>query len=43
VLRWDDPQAMLADVNSTPYGLTCSIWTSDLAVAHETAAMAEAG
>jgi betaine-aldehyde dehydrogenase len=43
VLRWDDPQAMLADVNSTPYGLTCSIWTSDLAVAHETAAAAEAG
>ena len=34
VLR-HDPQAMLADVNSTPYGLTCSIWTSDLAVAHE--------
>ena len=34
---------MLADVNSTPYGLTCSIWTSDLAVAHATAAAAEAG
>jgi len=30
-------------VNSTPYGLTCSIWTNDLAVAHETAAEAEAG
>src|SRR5438046_2743644 len=43
VLRWDDPRAMLADVNSTPYGLTCSIWTNDLAVAHETAAEAEAG
>lgn len=43
VLRWHDPQAMLADVNSTPYGLTCSIWTNDLAVAHETAAAAEAG
>jgi acyl-CoA reductase-like NAD-dependent aldehyde dehydrogenase len=43
VHRWDDPQAMLADVNSTPFGLTCSIWTSDLAVAHETAAAAEAG
>jgi betaine-aldehyde dehydrogenase len=34
---------MMADVNSTPYGLTCSIWTNDLAVAHETAAEAEAG
>ena len=34
---------MLADVNSTPYGLTCSIWTNDLAVAHQTAAAAEAG
>ena len=43
VLRWHDAQAMLADVNSTPFGLTCSIWTSDLAVAHETAAAAEAG
>jgi len=43
VLRWDDPKAMLADVNSTPYGLTCSIWTNDLAAAHETAAAAEAG
>jgi betaine-aldehyde dehydrogenase len=43
VLRWDDPQAMMADVNSTPYGLTCSIWTNDLTVAHETAAAAEAG
>jgi len=43
VLRWDDPRAMLADVNSTPYGLTCSIWTNDLAAAHETAAEAEAG
>jgi betaine-aldehyde dehydrogenase len=43
VLRWDDPQAMMADVNGTPYGLTCSIWTNDLAVAHETAAAAEAG
>src|SRR5437588_165145 len=43
VLRWDDRRAMLADVNSTPYGLTCSIWTNDLAAAHETAAEAEAG
>ena len=43
VLRWDDPRAMLADVNSTPYGLTCSIWTNDLAVAHESAAAAQAG
>ena len=43
VLRWHDPQAMLADVNSTPYGLTCSISTNDLAVAHETSAAAEVG
>jgi betaine-aldehyde dehydrogenase len=43
VLRWHDRQAMLADVNSTRYGLTCSIWTNDLALAHETAAAAEAG
>ncbi len=42
VLRWHDIQAMMADVNSTRYGLTCSIWTNDLAVAHETAAAVQA-
>ena len=43
VLRWEDEAAMLADVNSPIYGVTCSIWTNDLANAHSTAAAVEAG
>lgn len=43
VLRWDDEASMLRDVNAVPYGLTCSIWTDDLALAHRTAARVEAG
>ena len=34
---------MLAEVNQVEYGLTCSIWTNDLATAHRTAAAVEAG
>jgi betaine-aldehyde dehydrogenase len=34
---------MLAQVNQVEYGLTCSIWTNDLATAHRTAAAVEAG
>ncbi len=43
VLRWSDDDAMLADVNSVEYGLTCSIWTRDLSTSHRTAARVEAG
>ena len=43
VMPWDDEQAMLADVNSLDYGLTASIWTRDLTVAHRAAARIEAG
>jgi betaine-aldehyde dehydrogenase len=43
VFRWKDEAAMLRDVNAVPYGLTCSIWTDDLALAHRTAARVEAG
>jgi betaine-aldehyde dehydrogenase len=43
VLRWDDEEAMLADVNSVDYGLTASLWTRDLATAHRTASRVEAG
>jgi betaine-aldehyde dehydrogenase len=31
VLRWDDEAAMVGAVNALDYGLTCSIWTNDLA------------
>lgn len=43
VLRWSDEEAMLAEVNSVEYGLTCSIWTDDLQAAHRTAQAVQAG
>jgi len=43
VLRWDDEAAMVRAVNVLDYGLTCSIWTNDLAAAHRTASAVEAG
>jgi len=43
VLRWDDEAAMVGAVNALDYGLTCSIWTNDLAAAHRTASAVEAG
>ena len=43
VFRWSDRAEMLGLVNDLPVGLTASIWTRDLALAHETAADVEAG
>ncbi|WP_332684926.1 aldehyde dehydrogenase family protein [Bosea sp. (in: a-proteobacteria)] len=43
VARWRDEAAMLEEVNSVEYGLTCSIWTHDLGKAHRTAMEVEAG
>lgn len=43
VMSWSDETSMLADVNSSIYGLTCSIWTNNLEKAHATAAGVEAG
>jgi betaine-aldehyde dehydrogenase len=43
VFKWNDEAEMLAQVNQVEYGLTCSIWTSDLTTAHRTAAAVEAG
>jgi len=43
VFKWSDEETMLAQVNQVEYGLTCSIWTNDLATAHRTAAAVEAG
>jgi betaine-aldehyde dehydrogenase len=43
VLSWTDEARMLADVNSVEYGLSCSVWTRDLATAHRTAAAVDAG
>jgi betaine-aldehyde dehydrogenase len=43
VFKWRDEADMLQAVNGVEYGLTCSIWTKDLATAHRTAAEVEAG
>jgi betaine-aldehyde dehydrogenase len=43
VASWSDEVAMLDQVNSVEYGLTCSIWTHDLVKAHRTAMEVEAG
>jgi betaine-aldehyde dehydrogenase len=43
VFKWSDEDTMLGAVNQVEYGLTCSIWTNDLATAHRTAAAVEAG
>ncbi len=43
VLKWSDEAAMIADVNRVDYGLTASIWTNDIDVAHRTAQAVEAG
>src|SRR5947209_526440 len=43
IFKWSDEDKMLAQVNQVEYGLTCSIWTNDLATAHRAAAAVEAG
>ena len=43
VLRWTDRKAMLADVNSVEYGLTCAIFTKDITDALRTASAVETG
>ncbi len=43
VLRWTDWASMIADVNSVEYGLTGSIWTNDITLAHRTAAGIKSG
>ena len=43
VLKWADYGEMMSQVNGVEYGLTCSIWTNDLNLAHRTAQAVEAG
>ena len=43
ILRWNDAEDMLAEVNAVEYGLTCSIWTNDINIAHSIAVRVEAG
>jgi betaine-aldehyde dehydrogenase len=43
IFRWNDEAKMLEEVNAVEYGLTASIWTNDLNVAHRAAAAVQAG
>lgn len=43
VRRWSDETAMLKEVNGLDVGLTCAIWSRDLATAHRAANRVEAG
>ncbi len=43
VFKWNDESTMLAAVNGTEFGLTASIWTSQLAAAQRMASQVQAG
>lgn len=43
VFRWDDYEDVLRQANDAEYGLTASIWTQDIDIAHKTADRLEAG
>ncbi|MFI6350217.1 aldehyde dehydrogenase family protein [Streptomyces sp. NPDC050560] len=43
VFRWDNYDSMIAEANGLDLGLTASVWTNDLDVAHKTADALDAG
>jgi betaine-aldehyde dehydrogenase len=43
VLRWSDYEQVVEQANAVEFGLTASIWTNDLTLAHKTAERLEAG
>lgn len=43
IIKWDDEDQLVADVNSVEYGLTASIYTQQLATAHRLARRIESG
>ncbi|CAN7648781.1 aldehyde dehydrogenase family protein [Phenylobacterium sp. LjRoot219] len=43
VLKWSDEEEMLRQVNQLEYGLTCAVWTRDIAKAHRIVSRVEAG
>lgn len=43
VLKWSDEEEMLRQVNQLEYGLTCAVWTRDVAKAHRIVSRVEAG
>lgn len=43
LFRWDDEEAMFHQANDVVHGLTASVWTQDLSVAHRAVGRLEAG
>lgn len=43
VLKWNDYDRMMQEVNSVDYGLTGAVWTNNLTMAHKAAADIKAG
>jgi acyl-CoA reductase-like NAD-dependent aldehyde dehydrogenase len=43
VVRFKDPEEVIAAANDTPYGLAAAVWTKDIKKAHRTARMLQAG
>jgi betaine-aldehyde dehydrogenase len=43
IFKWSGEAAMLQEVNAVEYGLTASIWTNDLSIAHRTAGIVQSG
>jgi betaine-aldehyde dehydrogenase len=43
VLKWTDEEEMLRQVNELEYGLTCAVWTRDVAKAHRIVSKVQAG
>lgn len=43
VIQWSDEQSVLAMANELEFGLTASVWTRDLAVAHRAASALDVG
>jgi betaine-aldehyde dehydrogenase len=43
VIKWEDEESMLEQVNRVEYGLTAAIFTKDLAKAHRTASRVQSG
>jgi betaine-aldehyde dehydrogenase len=43
VFKWSDEKKMLDQVNAVEYGLTASIWTTEIYTAHRTAAAVQSG
>ena len=43
IMKWQDEEQLIADINSVEYGLTAAIYTRDLSTAHRLAGRIESG